>query len=109
MSQAARRTPHVHDSCSDRRYRSRIGPPPSADLSGAAVPEADRAIDHRVGAFEVVRRHHDDRARLAELPEPRRQRRGRIVVEARERLVKQDEPRLMQERALEREPLTQSA
>jgi hypothetical protein len=47
-----------------------------------------------------VRGHEDDGPVVAQGPQPRRQQARRLVVESRERLVEQDEPRAVQERAL---------
>ena len=48
------------------RYRSRSVPPAPAIARALPWLKADRAIDDAVGALEIVRRHHDDRARWRE-------------------------------------------
>jgi len=62
-----------------------------------------------IGRLEVVRRHHDDSARVAQTRQTPPQSERRLVVEARERLVEEHESRTMQQRPLERQPLAQAA
>ena len=67
-----------------------------------SVPQQQHAVRDRLDDFQIVGRQHDDASALAELPQAITQgARGR-VVEARERLVEEDQPRLVQQRALER-------
>ena len=56
---------HVHASC--ERAAVALAQRSAAGRHRAQRPssQADRAIDERVGALEVVRRHEDDRAALA--------------------------------------------
>ena len=68
-----------------------------------------RAIEHRSADVEIVRGQQHDAARRAQLAQPFDQRHGRGIVEAGERLVEQHQPRLVQQRALERQPLPHAA
>src|SRR4051812_14977035 len=85
---------------------------PLAQASAAAVNaeqpptvEEDRAIGEAVNRFEIVRRQQHHAPGAAKLGQPRPQRAGCCVVQASERLVEEHEARLVEQRALEREPL----
>ena len=71
----------------------------------ASVLEDRDPVQEPLGHVEIVRHHDDDAALRTQAAEPLHQSRHRRVVEASERLVEQQQPRLVQQRPLEREPL----
>ena len=121
---APRRRDPSRDEPRGARGRSSRAPPPA---SACAVALAQRAARSRIGRARAVTQTHrvgrPARRRCSKscvamttiAPEARSarsratQQRRRLVVEARERLVEQHEPRTVHERALEREPLPQPA
>ena len=84
-------------------------PRPPIDRQQPAAAQEDRAVGEAVDRFEIVGREQDDAAGAAQIGKPRAKRARRGIVQAGERLVEQHEPRLVQQRALEREPLTHPA
>ena len=80
------------------------------DADHAGRPQEQRARQQPVGDVEIVRGEDDRCSRLAAARCSRAdQRRRRRLVEAGERLVEQDQPRIVQQRALEREALPHAA
>jgi hypothetical protein len=70
---------------------------------------SDRHSGHEaVGQIEIVRRDHDDRIICCDRLEPASDSADGRIVEPRERLVHQNEPRTMEQRAFERETLSHS-
>ena len=75
------------------------------DRHKPAGTQEHRAIGDAVDGFQIVGGNEDDASVAAEIGQPAAQRRRRRVVEPGEGLVEQDQSRLVQQRALEREPL----
>ena len=75
----------------------------------AAVADDGHARDEAVGEIEIVRREDDDGAGRREAAQPVGHDRDGAIVEPGERLVEQHQPRLVQQRALERQPLPHAA
>ncbi len=74
-----------------------------------AVRQTGRRVDQPLGRVEVVRGHHDDRARGPKASKALDQQPRRLVIETREWLIEQHETRTMDQRAFERETLPQTS
>ncbi len=92
------------------------GPIPRAEAGRRRLVAYDAAaLDDRdpgheaVGEIQIVRRQNDDRAVGGERLEPRAHHADGCVVETGKRLVEQHQPRIVQQRPLEREALPHAA
>jgi hypothetical protein len=74
-----------------------------------AVAQHDGPCQHRLDDFEVMGRHDHDAACPPQLVEAADERLRGPIVEPRERLVEEHQPRIVQERAFERQPLAHPA
>ena len=104
-----------HAICLPLGARTAHGTAPAASPRPASIGTSrpslqhDRAGGNRLDGLEVVRRDQHDAADVPEAGEALPQRRRRGVVQAGEGLVEQHQPRLVQQRALERQPLAHPA
>ena len=80
---------------------------PHVGLAGdqPAIVQNHGPIEHRFPDVEIVRGDQHDAAGRAQLSQPFNQRHGRGIVQSGERLVEQEQPRIVQQRALEGQPL----
>ena len=79
------------------------------DGQQAALAQDRHLVEQALGEIEVVGGGNHDGALVAKPAQPRHQRVARGVVEPRERFVEQQEPRAVQQRALERQALPHPA
>ena len=95
-----------------RRPRPIGGPQRSGRAAVSTTRPSRRnsaSIQQAVGEVQIVRGQDDDAALAPQAAQPLDQRRGRGVVEAGERLVEQDQPRRVDQRAFERHALAHAA
>ena len=83
--------------------------PPGSSTIESPVAHDGHTRDQAVRQIEIVRRQDDERAGGGEPSQALGHERDGAIVEPGERLVEQDDPRSMQQRAFEREPLAHAA
>ncbi len=79
------------------------------DRGKPSSAKKQRPRHHILGHVEIVCRQQNQTTLVAQPLQPRRQRRARGLIETREGFIEQEQPRVMQQGALERETLPHAA